>query len=123
MAVLFWYPVKSDISVRDSVQYRALDKSRFTRYQNNTAMYNCSPCTVNSQKSNQSLGTYIKVRALRAKFRHFKGSSDINTNDRTPSQSSDINTNDRTPSQSSDMNTNDRTPSSDTSNVHTGWKR
>ena len=42
---------------------------------------------------------------------------------RTPSQSSDINTNDRTPSQSSDMNTNDRTPSSDTSKVHTEWKR
>ena len=41
MAVWFWYFRKSDTGVRYStVAY----KSRFTRYQKNTAMYNWSPC-------------------------------------------------------------------------------
>ena len=41
MAVLFWYFVKRDASVR----FCTLHKSSFTRYQNNTVMYNWSLCT------------------------------------------------------------------------------
>ena len=40
MAVFLWYLVKSVATI----QFRALDKSRFTRYQKQTAMYNCSLC-------------------------------------------------------------------------------
>ena len=41
MAVLFWHLVKRDASLLYCT-VRTLDKSRFTRYQDNTAMYNWS---------------------------------------------------------------------------------
>ena len=44
--VFSWYLVKSDANVRYcTVANTVLDKSRFTRYQKNTVMYNCSPGT------------------------------------------------------------------------------
>ena len=43
MALLFWYLVNSDASVRYfTVAYTG--QASFTRYQNNTAMYIWSPC-------------------------------------------------------------------------------
>ena len=41
IAVLFWYLVK--VLAYATVKYHTLDKSPFTRYQNNTAMYSWSP--------------------------------------------------------------------------------
>ena len=44
-AVFFWYLVKRDLSsVRYCTYTCTLDKSRFPRYQKNSAMLNWSPC-------------------------------------------------------------------------------
>ena len=39
MAVYFWFPCKKWFVHSSRVQYRTLEKSLFTRYQNNTAMF------------------------------------------------------------------------------------
>ena len=51
MGVWFWYLVQSYLSDVQCtrVQKRTLDKSIFTCYQKNTAMFNWSPCMTNTK--------------------------------------------------------------------------